>query len=89
VTSDGSPYPASNVALKSGNLTIIRAAAGELPRIGHRAALQICLLELVDNGGDGADVYERPSVWPCAYRLFPGNELRPNRISHKRSRYGV
>jgi hypothetical protein len=58
VTSDGSPYPRFQRALKTGNLTIIRTAAAELPRIGLRDALQICLLV---RGHDG-DRFERAAV---------------------------
>jgi hypothetical protein len=44
VTSHGNPYPRFQRALKTGNLTLIRAAAAELPRIGLRDALEICLV---------------------------------------------
>jgi hypothetical protein len=58
VTSDGSPYPRFQRALKTGNLTIIRAAAAELPRIGLRDALQICLVVR----GIDPDRFERAAV---------------------------
>jgi hypothetical protein len=44
VTSDGSPYPRFQRALKTGDLTLIRAAAAELPRVGLRDTLEVCLL---------------------------------------------
>jgi hypothetical protein len=58
MTSDGGPYPRFQRALKTGNLTTIRAAAAELPRIGLRDALEICLLVR-----DGAGTrFERAAV---------------------------
>lgn len=44
VTSDGSAYPRFRRALNTGNLNLIRATAAELPHIGLRDALEICLL---------------------------------------------
>jgi hypothetical protein len=58
VTSDGSPYSRFKRALANGNLLMIRAAAAELPRIGLRDALEICL---VVRGQDG-DRFERAAV---------------------------
>lgn len=56
VTSDGSDYTRfKQRALATGNLTLIRTAAAELPHVGIQDALQICLL-LRD--GD-PDLYER------------------------------
>src|SRR3954452_7344388 len=40
----GSPYSRFRRALKTGNLTIIRAAAAELPVIRLDDALQVCVL---------------------------------------------
>jgi hypothetical protein len=51
VTSDGSAYSRFRRALATGNVTIIRAAAAELPHIGLRDALQICLI--LRDGDDG------------------------------------
>ncbi len=58
VTSDGSPYSRFRRALATGNLNLIRAAAAELPRIGLRDALEICLL-VRDHDGDR---FERAAV---------------------------
>jgi hypothetical protein len=58
VTSDGSPYSRFQRALANGNLLMIRAAAADLPRVGLRDALQICLLV---RGQDG-DRFERAAV---------------------------
>lgn len=44
MTSDGSPYTRFKRALATGNLNLIRAAAAELPRVGLRDALEVCLL---------------------------------------------
>ncbi len=40
----GSPYGNFRRALRTGNLTVIRAAAAELPAINLEEALSICLL---------------------------------------------
>ncbi|HEY2637164.1 MAG TPA: hypothetical protein VGI54_07250 [Solirubrobacteraceae bacterium] len=42
MTSDGRPYPRFRRALDTGDYTIIRAAAAELPQIGLGDALRIC-----------------------------------------------
>ena len=44
VSSSGSPYRRFRAALRSGNLTMVRAAAAELPGVGLLDALEICLL---------------------------------------------
>jgi hypothetical protein len=44
VSDSGSPYSRFQRALKTGNLTIIRAAAAELPVIRLDDALQVCVL---------------------------------------------
>ena len=44
VNSDGRAYPRFRRALNTGNLNLIRAAAAELPHVGLRDALEICLL---------------------------------------------
>ena len=43
VTSQGSPYSRFQRALATGNLTIIRAAAAELPRVDLGDALSVCM----------------------------------------------
>jgi hypothetical protein len=43
VTSQGSPYARFRRALATGNLTIIRAAAAELPRVDLGDALAVCM----------------------------------------------
>ncbi len=43
MTSQGSPYARFQRALRSGNLTIIRAAALELPRVDLGDALCVCV----------------------------------------------
>ncbi len=44
VSIKGSPYGTFQRALRTGNLTVIRAAAAELPAINLEDALSICLL---------------------------------------------
>jgi predicted transport protein len=44
VSSSGSPYSRFRRALGTGNLTLIRAAAAELPQIRLDDALQVCVL---------------------------------------------
>jgi aminoglycoside/choline kinase family phosphotransferase len=44
MTSDGSPYARFQRALRIGRLSMVRAAAAELPRIDLDDALSICLL---------------------------------------------
>jgi hypothetical protein len=44
MTSDGSPYARFQRALRIGRLSLVRAAAAELPRIDLDDALSICLL---------------------------------------------
>jgi hypothetical protein len=58
VTSDGNPYTRFRRALKTGNETLVTAAARELPRIALDDALRICL---VLRGGD-PERYERAAV---------------------------
>jgi hypothetical protein len=43
VTSQGSAYARFQRALKTGNLTLIRNAAGELPRVRLSDALAVCV----------------------------------------------
>ncbi len=66
MTSDGSAYTRFQRALATGNLTLVIASAAELPRVGLRDALQVCLL-LRD--GD-PDHYERAAVrWAGRFAL--------------------
>jgi len=44
MTSDGSPYARFHRALKTRNLSLIRAAAAELPQIRLDDALEVCLV---------------------------------------------
>jgi hypothetical protein len=44
VTSDGSAYARFRRALDTGNLTLVRAAAAELPHVDLADALQVCWL---------------------------------------------
>jgi len=44
MTSDGSPYARFQRALRIGRLSLVRAAATELPRVELDDALSICLL---------------------------------------------
>jgi hypothetical protein len=44
VTSQGSPYARFQRALRIGRLSLVRAAAAELPRVDLTDALAICLL---------------------------------------------
>ena len=66
MTSEGSAYMRFKRALAVGDLTLVRAAAAELPYIGIRDALHVCLL-LRD--GD-AQLYERAAVrWAGRFAL--------------------
>ncbi len=66
MTSDGSAYTRFKRALDTGNLTLVMTAAAELPRVGLRDALEVCLL-LRD--GD-PDRYERAAVrWAGRFAL--------------------
>lgn len=58
MTSDGNPYARFRRALRTGNETIVLAAARELPQIALDDALRICL---VLRGGD-PERYERAAV---------------------------
>ncbi len=58
MTSSGSPYARFQRALATGNLTLVRTAAAELPRIELDDALAICLL-IEDQD---AERYERAAV---------------------------
>jgi hypothetical protein len=73
VTGDGSAYSRFKRALRTGNLTLVRTAAAELPHVGIHDALQVCLL-LRD--GD-PDLYERAAVrWTGRFALeSPGVDL--------------
>ena len=44
VTSQGSPYTRFQRALATGNLALVQMAAAELPQVGLRDALEVCLL---------------------------------------------
>jgi hypothetical protein len=44
MTSQGSPYARFRRALQTGNLVLVQATAAELPRVGLRDALEVCLL---------------------------------------------
>jgi hypothetical protein len=56
--SDGRAYNRFERALEVGNLTLLRAAAAELPRVGIHDALRVCLL-LRD---DDPALYDRAAV---------------------------
>ena len=58
MTSDGNPYARFRRALATGNVSIVLAAARELPQIALDDALRICL---VLRGGDPLR-YERAAV---------------------------
>lgn len=58
MTSDGRAYARFRRALDTGNLTLIRAAAAELPRIGLSDALRVCWA--IRHGE--SDLYERACV---------------------------
>jgi hypothetical protein len=58
MTSDGSPYARFQRALRIGRLSMVRAAALELPRIELDDALSICLLISEQD----AQRYERAAV---------------------------
>jgi aminoglycoside/choline kinase family phosphotransferase len=58
MSSDGSPYARFQRALRIGRLSLVRAAAAELPRIDLDDALSICLLISEQD----AERYERAAV---------------------------
>ena len=58
MTSDGSPYARFQRALRIGRLSLVRAAAAELPRVELDDALSICLLISEQD----AERYERAAV---------------------------
>jgi hypothetical protein len=58
MSSDGSPYARFQRALRIGRLSLVRAAAAELPRIELDDALSICLLISEQD----AERYERAVV---------------------------
>jgi hypothetical protein len=57
LTSGGSPYARFQRALETGNLTLVRAAAAELPAVGLADALRIVWLMRDDDA-----LYERACV---------------------------
>jgi hypothetical protein len=66
MTSDGSPYTRFQRAIATGNLHLVIAAAAELPRVGLRDALQVCLL--LRDGDE--ERYERAAVrWTGRFAL--------------------
>jgi hypothetical protein len=58
MTSEGSPYARFQRALRIGRLSMVRAAAAELPHVELDDALSICLLISEQD----ADRYERAAV---------------------------
>jgi hypothetical protein len=67
MTSDGSAYTRFKRALEVGNLTLVRAAAAELPHVSIRDALRVCLLLRDD---DDLALYERAAVrWTGRFAL--------------------
>jgi hypothetical protein len=58
MTSSGRPYARFQRALATGNLTIVRAAAAELPRIGTAEAAAMLLVVLRADPGQ----YERAAI---------------------------
>lgn len=54
VTSQGSPHARFERALRSGNATLVRAAAAQLPRIGVDDALRICVAREHEHYGRAA-----------------------------------
>ena len=58
VSIDGSSYARFRRALETGNLTLVRAAAAELPSINLDDALRVCLLLRTAD----ARLYERATV---------------------------
>ena len=58
MTSDGSPYARFQRALRIGRLSMVRAAAAELPWIDLDDALSICMLISEQDAGR----YERAAV---------------------------
>ncbi len=66
MTSQGSPYPRFRRALATGNLTIIRAAAAELPYVELADALKIVALMAAER----APSYQRAACrWLARYAL--------------------
>src|SRR3954452_3263638 len=78
MTSDGSPYARFQRALRIGRLSMVRAAAAELPRIDLDDALSICLLISEQDG----ERFERAAVrWLARLSL----EVRSVRIEDLRA----
>ncbi|HYY22780.1 MAG TPA: hypothetical protein VE780_12965 [Thermoleophilaceae bacterium] len=65
---DGSSYARFRRALETGNLTLVRAAAAELPSINLDDALRVCLLLRRAD----ARLYERATVRSLGRLAAPG-----------------
>lgn len=66
MSSDGSAYSRFKRSIATGNLNLVIAAAAELPQVGLRDALEVCLL-LRDEDPEG---YERAAVrWAGRFAL--------------------
>jgi hypothetical protein len=69
----GSPYARFKRALATGNLTLIRGAARELPQVGLDDALTICLVVLKRE----PELYERSALrWLARFASRPTTKLR-------------
>ena len=87
VSIKGGSYARFRQALETGNLTLVRAAAAELPRVNLDDALRVCLLL---RSADAA-LYERSAIrwlgrfalehqgrrWPCCTRQSRPSSVFP------------
>jgi hypothetical protein len=68
----GSPYARFQRALETGNLTLIRGAAAELPRVSLEDALRVCLV-IREREPQAFDRAARR--WLARYAVVPGATL--------------
>jgi hypothetical protein len=85
VSNAGSPYSRFQRALTTGNLTIIRAAAAELPTIRLDDALQVCVL-LRDREPDR---YERAAVRWIGRFCVERPDVTLDDVDHARSAFAL
>jgi predicted transport protein len=85
VSDAGSPYSRFRRALQTGNLTIIRAAAAELPVIRLDDALQVCVL-LRDREPER---YERAAVRWIGRYCVERPEVTLEDVDHARAAFAL
>lgn len=85
VSNAGSPYSRFQRALSTGNLTIIRAAAAELPAIRLDDALQVCVL-LRDREPES---YERAAVRWIGRYCAERRDVTLEDVDHARAAFTI